>query len=103
EVEAIFRELEEAARRKFESENVGFEDVAMRRSTRMRFAMQIHDVEVPVRAGTIDDAGILQLERDFELVHDQLFGKGSGFREGGTDFTAFQVRATARTTRPNLL
>src|SRR5207237_8912843 len=97
----IFRELEEAARRKFESENVPLGDVAIRRSARMRFAMKIHDVEVPVRAGTIDDAGIAELERDFELVHDQLFGKGSGFREGATDFTALQVRSTARPPRPN--
>ena len=40
--------------------------------------------------------------RTFERIHDELFGKGSGFRAGGVDFTAFQVRATAHTTKPSL-
>ena len=32
-------------------------------------------------------------------IHDELFGKGSGYRAGGIDFTAFQLRATATTRR----
>ena len=68
----------------------------------MRFSMQIHDVEVPVAPGAIDDARVSQLDEDFETIHEQLFGKGSGFRAGGIDLTAFQVRATARTTKPDL-
>jgi N-methylhydantoinase A len=68
----------------------------------MRYSMQIHDVEVPLAAGALDDVLVAQLEHDFEDIHDQLFGKGSGYRAGGIDITAFQVRATAQTTKPQL-
>ena len=43
------------------------------------------------------------LDTDFERIHDELFGKGSGFRAGGVDFTAFQVRATANTGQAEVL
>ena len=102
-LEAIFAELEDQARGKLRSQGVELDDVVLARSARMRFSMQIHDVEVPVAPGVIDDARIAQLDRDFEAIHDQLFGKGSGFRAGGVDFAAFQVRATARTAKPSLV
>jgi N-methylhydantoinase A len=69
----------------------------------MRFSMQIHDVEVPVPAGRVDDGAVELIDRRFEEVHEQLFGRGSGDRSGGIDFTAFQVRATAQTGRADLL
>ena len=81
---------------------MALDDVSLVRSVRMRYSMQIHDVEVPVAAGAIDDAAVAALDTDFERIHDELFGKGSGFRAGGVDFTAFQVRATAHTTKPPL-
>ena len=54
------------------------------------------------RAGAIDDARIEQIDADFGRIHEQLFGRGSGFRAGGVDLAGFQVRATARTTKPQL-
>jgi N-methylhydantoinase A len=68
----------------------------------MRFSMQIHDVEVPVPASRIDDGAVELIDQRFEEVHEQLFGRGSGDRSGGIDFTAFQVRATAKTGRAEL-
>jgi N-methylhydantoinase A len=102
-VEAVFAELEAEAHDKLTRQNVAVDDVVLTRSVRMRFAMQIHDVEVPVAPGVIDDARVAQLDDDFEVIHEQLFGKGSGFRAGGVDLAAFQVRATARTPKPDLL
>ena len=54
-------------------------------------------------AGQIDDDAVQRIDRRFEEVHDQLFGRGSGDRTGGIDFTAFQVRATAKTGRAELM
>ena len=48
-------------------------------------------------ADQIDDDAVQRIDRRFEEVHEQLFGRGSGDRTGGIDFTAFQVRATAKT------
>ena len=102
ELEGIFRALEGEANRKFEAQGISLDGVVLERSVRMRFSMQIHDVEVKVSPGAIDDERVAEVEADFEEVHEQLFGRGSGDRSGGIDFTAFQVRATARTTKPEL-
>jgi N-methylhydantoinase A len=101
-VEEIFAALESEAHGKFASQGIASGGVALERSVRMRFSMQIHDVEVPVPAGRIDDGAVELIDRRFEEVHEQLFGRGSGDRSGGIDFTAFQVRATAKTGRAEL-
>ena len=101
-VEEIFATLEREAHHKFASQVIDTAAVTLERSVRMRFSMQIHDVEVPVPAGHIDDDAVQRIDRRFEEVHDQLFGRGSGDRTGGIDFTAFQIRATANTAKPEL-
>jgi N-methylhydantoinase A len=101
-VEEIFAALESEAHDKFAGQGIDMAGVALERSVRMRFSMQIHDVEVPVPGGRIDDGAVALIDQRFEDVHDQLFGRGSGDRTGGVDFTAFQVRATAKTGRAEL-
>jgi N-methylhydantoinase A len=101
-VEEIFAALESEAHDKFATQGIDAAGVALERSVRMRFSMQIHDVEVTVPAGEIDDGAVELIDRRFEEVHEQLFGRGSGDRSGGIDFTAFQVRATAKTGRAEL-
>lgn len=102
-VEEIFAALESEAAEKFARQGIDTAGVTLERSVRMRFAMQIHDVEVPVPAGRVDDGAVERIDQRFEEVHDQLFGRGSGDRTGGIDFTAFQVRATATTGRADLI
>ena len=63
-VEAIFGELEKLARTTLDSQGVSLDNVSLVRSVRMRYSMQIHDVEVPVSAGTIDDAAVAALDSD---------------------------------------
>jgi N-methylhydantoinase A/oxoprolinase/acetone carboxylase beta subunit len=101
-VEEIFAALESEASEKFADQGIETADITLERSARMRFSMQIHDVEVPVPAGRLDDGAVQRIDQRFEEVHDQLFGRGSGDRTGGIDFTAFQVRATAKTGRADL-
>jgi N-methylhydantoinase A len=102
-VEEIFAALEREAHDKFARQGIATDGVTLERSVRMRFSMQIHDVEVPVPVGHIDDEAVGQIDQRFEQVHDQLFGRGSGDRTGGLDFTAFQVRATAKTSKSDLM
>jgi N-methylhydantoinase A len=102
-VEGIFAALESEAAEKFARQGIDTAGVTLERSVRMRFSMQIHDVEVPVPAGQLDDGAVERIDQRFEEVHDQLFGRGSGDRTGGIDFTAFQVRATAKTGRADLM
>ena len=79
-MEEIFAAMESEAHGKFASQGIDAAGVALERSVRMRFSMQIHDVEVPVPAGRIDDGAVDVIDQRFEEVHDQLFGRGSGDR-----------------------
>ena len=65
-VEEIFAALESEAHDKFASQGIDAAGVALERSVRMRFSMQIHDVEVPVPAGQIDDGAVELIDRRFE-------------------------------------
>ena len=101
-VEEIFAALERDALDKFTGQGIDTAAVTLERSVRMRFSMQIHDVEVAVPAERIDDDAVQRIDRRFEEVHDLLFGRGSGDRTGGLEFTAFQVRATATSDKAEL-
>lgn len=101
-VQSIFDDLEFRAVALLEAEGFDSGEVVIRRSVRMRYSMQVHDVEVPVKLGPLNDADVAQIDLDFERVHDQLFGKDSGYRQGGVQFTGFQVRIVGRTSKPAL-
>jgi N-methylhydantoinase A len=102
EIEKVFAGLERETQDKFEAQGVSSDGASIQRSVRMRFSMQIHDVEVALGAGVIDDERLVALEMDFERIHEQLFGQGSGDRSGGIDITALQVRAVARSVKPTV-
>ena len=76
-------------------------DIELRRSVRMKFAMQVHDVEVPVRAGDLNDVDVKQIDQEFDEIYENLFGKGSGYRQGGVQISGFQVRVSAATPKPD--
>jgi N-methylhydantoinase A len=59
--------------------------------------MQVHDVEVPVDAAWLAQADANELIQRFGAIYENLFGAGSGYREGGVEITGFQVRARGET------
>jgi N-methylhydantoinase A len=97
-----FDALEAQARAQLGQEGFGADRVVLRRTLRMKYAMQVHDVEVPVPEGLGGPEACDLLIREFERMYERLFGEGSGYREGGVQVTAFQVRATGLTTKPAL-
>jgi N-methylhydantoinase A len=101
-VNDVFARLEARALEALAAEGIAGDSVALRRSMRMRYAMQVHDVEVPVRPGALDQASLEALDLEFGRIHDELFGKDSGFRQGGVQITGFQVRAVGTTAKPDL-
>jgi N-methylhydantoinase A len=102
-VAEVFRSLESRALELLAAEGFEPERVELTRSARLRYAMQVHDVEVPVRPGRLTDSRIEEIDRDFERTHEELFGKDSGYRQGGVQFTGFQIRAVGTTPKPELV
>jgi N-methylhydantoinase A len=102
-VAEVFRSLESRALGLLAAEGFEPDRVELTRSARLRYAMQVHDVEVPVRPGQLTDTRIEEIDRDFERTHEELFGKDSGYRQGGVQFTGFQIRAVGTTPKPDLV
>ena len=73
------------------------------RTARMRYAMQVHDVEVPLPQAPQTAQEVHALLERFHEVYEQLFGKGAGFRSGGVVLTGLGVRVTVRSPKPPLL
>lgn len=95
EIADIFATMEKDARATLDDEGFGDSRLDLRRSVRMKFTMQVHDVEVPITDGPLDADSSEALEERFVTTYEGLYGAGSGYREGGAQITSFQVRATA--------
>jgi N-methylhydantoinase A len=91
EVASVFAELEEQGRETLRAEGFGAERIDLRRSLRLKYAAQVYDVEVPLAAEDPFDPA--RIGADFGRLYEQLHGKGSGHPEGGTEITAFVLRA----------
>lgn len=97
-----FGRLEKRALMQLRAEGFTDAQVSLRRTARMKYAMQVHDVEVPLPDGAFRQAGCEQLSDAFERIYEVIFGQGSGYREGGIQITSFQVRAIGLTSKPRL-
>lgn len=102
EVNRIFSELGRRALRQLREQGFADEDIVLVRRLRMKYAMQVHDVDVAVRDTKIDSDQMAVIEQDFVETYEELFGKGSGHREGGIEITGFNLRAIGRTAKPEI-
>jgi N-methylhydantoinase A len=103
ELNEIFGRLEQRAAAVAAQQDLAYLPHEVIRSARMKYGMQVHDVEVPVPGGYLGHEEIRHLDEDFHKVYESIFGQGSGYRIGGTDITSLQVRFTGLTTKPDLL
>ncbi|MGE0384505.1 MAG: hydantoinase/oxoprolinase family protein [Gammaproteobacteria bacterium] len=100
-LESTFSDLEERARSRFSAETLG--NVRLERSLRMKHAMQVFDVDVPIAFEFGDPADIAMLDDEFTRIYEERFGAGSGNRSGGIEITAFALRATLPTAKSRFL
>jgi N-methylhydantoinase A len=95
-LERIFGELEARAEMRLSEDNLTDLPTSTRRSVRMKYAMQVHDIEVGIPSDLeLDAAGVGVLESEFERTYESLFGAGSGYRAGGIELTSVTLRTTA--------
>jgi N-methylhydantoinase A len=95
----IFEGLEAEAREQLRGEGFADEDIHLSRLAEMKFSLQIHQVEVPVPAGKLDQGlAEAQVER-FVDAYEGLYGKGSAFGDAGSQIGLFKVlgRGNVRT------
>ena len=96
-VEATFARISLAATKTLQEQGFAEDDTVLARSVRMKYAVQVYDIDVPV-AGPVSGAEDIQSMLDsFEEAYAKRFGRNAGFREGGVHVTGFQVRASGVT------
>ncbi|TAK69433.1 MAG: hydantoinase/oxoprolinase family protein [Actinomycetota bacterium] len=101
-VNDAFAALEARALATVAAEGLADLPATMARSVRVKYRMQVHDVEVPMPSGVLTAETVADLDDRFNEVYEQIFGVGAGFREGGADLTGFQVRYQGQTAKPEL-
>ena len=99
----VYDELEGRARAQLAEEGFTGDAVEIRRFADMKFNLQIHQVEVPVPAGTLGPAEAeAQVDRFVER-YEQVYGAGSAFTGAGVQAGVFRVSARGRVRTPSLV
>jgi N-methylhydantoinase A len=101
-VNAIFESLESRAREQLRSEGFADDSIELTRFADMRFSLQIHQVEVPVPAGELSEAQVLQQVDTFIERYEAIYGKGSAFTGAGVQVGVFRVVGRGRIRTPEL-
>jgi hypothetical protein len=69
----------------------------------MKYSAQVFDVEVPIEVRReLREDDIERVAADQQRVYERLHGEGSAHPEGGSEITAFVVRARGVTDPPTL-
>ena len=103
EVNAIYEPMLKEAADMLDQEGFPPDKMSFRWSVGFRYAMQVHEIIMPVRAATpLDEAGLEQLVNDFETLYENRYGKGSAYRDAGIEMTRFRLSAAGRIDRPEL-
>lgn len=100
ELDAVFAELEGAAREQLARDDVGPEAMILERTVDMRYRMQTHELIVPVQGALDGPADVARLVDLFEQIYEDTYGRGAGFREAGIEMTTFRVSGIGRAPKP---
>jgi len=100
-----FGELEARARAEVAAAAVT-DEVAVQRWVSLRFRRQVHQLEVPLPAGTVGDAIVEALRDDFQAEYERTFGPGTAYADAGIELVGLRVEAvsplpTVMPTRPD--
>ncbi|MET0180475.1 MAG: hydantoinase/oxoprolinase family protein, partial [Novosphingobium sp.] len=99
-IEPEFARLESEARAGVPADCFADTAPTVERFVRMRYALQVHDVEVTL-AGRLDTADeIRAFTEHFHGHYEQIFGQGAGYRQGGMMVTGLGIRLTIPTPKP---
>jgi N-methylhydantoinase A len=97
-----FERLEADAVAQLEADGFDRDAMELRRTAEMKFSLQINQVEVPVPGGRLDEAdAAAQVER-FIARYEEIYGRGSGFADAGSQIGLVRVRARGRVATPEL-
>jgi len=84
----------------------GFEerDIRILMSVDMRYRYQVHELNVPFPAGTVEitDKEMEELYARFDELYEKAYGAGSGYSEAGKEIMTFRVIAIGALRKPHI-
>lgn len=92
-VNETFAGLEEELRLRLIDQGLEFSEIHYEREADVRYTMQMAEVSTPVPSGTLDAGQIEAVGERFEQLYENIYGKGSGFRDAGLQVITYRVRA----------
>jgi N-methylhydantoinase A len=98
-----FAELEAQGRAQLAADGVDPAQGRLARSADIRYKGQINEVEVPVPAGPLGEAALVQLVADFHRRYETVYGQGAGFHEARVEVVTYRVRAAAVSAKPRIV
>jgi N-methylhydantoinase A len=101
-INEIFSDLEKKGGAQLHKDGIAARDIVLERHVEMKFKLQIHLVEVPVRGGKLSARDLAALQNDFVDKYERTHGKGSAFTGAGTEIGLFRVFARGRMERPTV-
>ncbi len=102
EINQVFEEMEKRVLRSIVESGFKEEEVIIERSLKMRYGLQVHEVRIPVPLGSYGASDIQKISDLFEKRYEELYGKGTGYREAGIDIISFGVEAIGKLRKPEV-
>lgn len=97
-----FVNLESKGLKQLQEDGIDTGRITFRRFMEMKYKMQIHQLEVPVPSGTLDNDDIEKVLLRFEEIYESFYGKGSAYREAGIEIGLFKINAIGEMIKPQL-
>jgi N-methylhydantoinase A len=101
-VNKLYSELTTKLLQRFESTGLDPKAAKLRQTVDMRFGMQVHELEVDVKDGTLTLADMEQLIKDFVVKYEATYGQDSAYTAAGVEFVTFRAVGTIPMERPKL-
>ena len=95
-------ELGDSVVERFAAEGIAAERVELSRAVDMRFAMQVHELDVDLPDSDLTGGDITQTCDDFVAKYEQTYGKNSTYLEAGIEMVTFRVTGLVALDRPTL-
>jgi N-methylhydantoinase A/oxoprolinase/acetone carboxylase beta subunit len=101
-INQLYNELSERLLRRFAATGFDVDKVTLARNVDMRFGMQVHELDVAVQMGPLDQRTVQGLLNDFVAKYESIYGPNSAYLGAGMEFVTFRVIGTVKMERPVL-
>jgi N-methylhydantoinase A len=102
EINSVFEDLEAGQIKRLMAAGFKREEIIISKSLKMRYGLQVHEISIPVERDRMTTKSVGALADRFEARYEEIYGKGTGYREAGIDIISFELEAIGPITKPKM-